>query len=146
MYNTGYYARASAEYGRARSTKHHIVEKGKPICGFRPHPTMAFQYNCAGIRIEWIDCKKCKNLGEKIIADAEMKIQIERNKNKTNQDANIRLILASKDLLKACKKVSPLLDGLINRTPSGKKRNELCDINILVKTAINKATNSPPTS
>lgn len=43
------------------------------------------------------------------------------------------------DLLEALKEVSPLLDGLINRTPTGKKREELCDINLQVKSAISKA-------
>ena len=42
--------------------------------------------------------------------------------------------------LEALKEVSPLLDGLINRTPTGKKRNELCDMNIKVKTEIQNAT------
>lgn len=42
-------------------------------------------------------------------------------------------------LLEALKECSPLVDGLINRTPSGTKRNELTDINIKVKSAILEA-------
>lgn len=53
---------------------------------------------------------------------------------------NAKLIAASPDLLEALNDVSPLLDGLINRTSTGKKRDELCDLNIKIKSAINKAT------
>lgn len=53
---------------------------------------------------------------------------------------NAELRESRDELLEILKEVSPLLDGLINRTPSGIKRIELCDINILVKTAINNAS------
>lgn len=39
-------------------------------------------------------------------------------------------------LREALRETSPIIDRLINRTPSGKQRNELCDINIKVKTAL----------
>ena len=53
--------------------------------------------------------------------------------------ANKYLRDAAPDLYKALSEVSPLLDGLINRTPTGKKRDELCDLNIKVKAALLKA-------
>lgn len=40
------------------------------------------------------------------------------------------------ELVEALMEVSPLLDGLINRTPTGKQREELCDMNIKVKSAL----------
>lgn len=54
-------------------------------------------------------------------------------------EANARLISAAPILLEALIEVSPLIDGLINRTRTGKKRDELCDLNIKVKSAIAKA-------
>jgi hypothetical protein len=47
-------------------------------------------------------------------------------------------IKAENDKLReALKECSPLIDALINRTESGKARNELTDINIKVKTVLN---------
>ena len=45
------------------------------------------------------------------------------------------------ELVEALEEVSPLIDGLINRTPTGKKRNELCDMNIKVKQALKNNEN-----
>lgn len=40
------------------------------------------------------------------------------------------------ELLEMLKVVSPIIDKHIDRTPSGLKRNELCDLNIKIKSAI----------
>lgn len=55
--------------------------------------------------------------------------------------ANARLICQAPAMYAALNEVGPLLDGLINRTPSGYKRNELCDLNIKVKTILNQINN-----
>lgn len=62
-----------------------------------------------------------------------------RQKVDEEMEANLDLCVASKDLYNALLEVSPLIDGLINRTPSGKQRDELCDMNIKVKTSLSKA-------
>jgi hypothetical protein len=54
----------------------------------------------------------------------------------TEQDMN--LLVEAKNMYYALKEYSALLDGLINRTPTGKQREELCDMNINVKTILNR--------
>jgi len=55
----GYFARAHEDGHDARWTKTHFLVDGKPICGYKPHPTMLL-YPCA---YEWDtmrpECKKC---------------------------------------------------------------------------------------
>lgn len=59
-YQTGWYGRASEHGRRAISTKYtHVVKDGRPICGYRPHPTMQFQF-CAGyLCLEYVNCPTC---------------------------------------------------------------------------------------
>lgn len=75
-----------------------------------------------------------RNGGACLIAD------ISRSPGDVEADANSILMASATDLYFALKEVSPLIDGLINRTPTGKKRDELCDLNIKVKSALLKAT------
>lgn len=42
------------------------------------------------------------------------------------------------ELVKALNYCSDILDGLINRTPTGDERNQLCDNNIHIKTLLLK--------
>ena len=57
---TGWFGRPKGEGQRACSTRlTHYVENGKPVCGYKPHPTMLFQFCAAGIHEDYIDCVKC---------------------------------------------------------------------------------------
>lgn len=51
----------------------------------------------------------------------------------------VRRVNLHEKLIEALNIVSPVIDGLINRTPTGKQRNELTDINILIKSALLKS-------
>jgi len=44
----------------------------------------------------------------------------------------------TKELLDALKEVSPLIDEIILRLPTGKNRNDVCDFNIKIKSIIQK--------
>lgn len=65
---TGYFGRASSKGVRAISTKTHVVEGHKPICGYRPHSTMLFQWCAPGIQLSYVECPKCKVLAQKRLA------------------------------------------------------------------------------
>lgn len=60
VFQTGYFARASQNGLTAKSTKVHVVENGKPVCGYRPHKTMQFCWTANGIYLRYVDCPKCK--------------------------------------------------------------------------------------
>lgn len=62
-----------------------------------------------------------------------------------NQSLQIRITQLeemNKMLFDSLAECSPIIDGLINRTPTGKARNELCDLNIKTKTVIEKYSQS----
>lgn len=54
--------------------------------------------------------------------------------------ATAKLIATAPEMINALMLISPLVDVFINNTPSGIERIKLCDINILIKNAIDKAT------
>jgi len=58
---TGYFARASEGKQSGRWTKVHIVhEDNKPVCAYRPHKTMRFQF-CAGYVYDpYVECTQCR--------------------------------------------------------------------------------------
>jgi hypothetical protein len=60
------------------------------------------------------------------------------NLHDTLKAENTRLKEYNKVLLEALKDVSPLIDELIFRLPTGKNRTEVCDFNIKIKAAIQK--------
>lgn len=44
-----------------KHTMVHIVSSaGLPICGYKPNKKMEFQWCANGIRLEYVECKKCK--------------------------------------------------------------------------------------
>ena len=60
-YMTGYFGRPSTDKQTGKWTKVHVVKNGKPICYYKPHKTMLFQWNSYGINYSYIECKKCRN-------------------------------------------------------------------------------------
>ena len=55
-------------------------------------------------------------------------------------EADARLIAAAPELLAALKDTLEVFDAAIAYTPTGPRRNRLCDKNIAIRTAIAKAT------
>jgi hypothetical protein len=66
-YRTGYFGRPSDNGLSAKWTFVHVVKDGKPICGYKPHPTMSFQFNADYIKYDYIECKKCKEKANKLL-------------------------------------------------------------------------------
>ena len=60
IYQTGWYGRAHQNNQSAISTNVHITIDGKPACGYKPHPTMQFQWCANQIIFGYIECTKCK--------------------------------------------------------------------------------------
>ncbi len=51
-----------------RSTKVHVVdEHDKPICGSKIGIDMDFQWCAGNIKLDYIECEKCKNKAIKIL-------------------------------------------------------------------------------
>ena len=89
-YSTGYFARATENGHKACSTKTHIVRGKLPLCGYRPHKTMQFMFNSAGIYMPFVECKKCKETAvvrtmNKILDEAKGKIGRSVDERKVNK-------------------------------------------------------------
>tara|TARA_Y100000034_G_scaffold123484_1_gene170298 strand:+ start:414 stop:641 length:228 start_codon:yes stop_codon:yes gene_type:complete len=66
MMRTGYFARASGEGGREISTNVHVThDNDKPICGYKPHPTLRFQWCANRLVLHYVECVKCRRLSVK---------------------------------------------------------------------------------
>jgi len=63
---TGWYGRATENDHRAMFTMVHFVEDGKPICGYRPHKTMIFQFCASGFYDNYVECPACRRKKEKM--------------------------------------------------------------------------------
>ena len=61
-YRTGYFADTH------RGTFVHIVLAGKPICGYKPNKKYSFRQCSYGITIDYVECKKCKEKGLKLLS------------------------------------------------------------------------------
>ena len=58
---TGYFARPFNYYHKSKTTMVHIVDNdNKPICGYKPHRTMKFQWCSLSVYLIYVECKKCK--------------------------------------------------------------------------------------
>lgn len=68
-------------------------------------------------------------------------VNSDNNRDEDEAKANATLIAASPDMYRALKEVALIISSLINKTPTGKERNYLCDLNIKLLSAINKANN-----
>ena len=69
MRQTGYFGRATEDGHKAMVTKHiHFVEDGEqPICGYKPHKTMEFQFCTVGFDNRYVSCPRCIKKKERII-------------------------------------------------------------------------------
>ncbi len=60
----GWFDRCFNVKHKSLSTKTHIFNGDKVLCGYKPHKTMEFQW-CVGIGnldfITFVECDKCKN-------------------------------------------------------------------------------------
>ena|SRR5690349_19292963 len=54
--------------------------------------------------------------------------------------ANARLIASAPEMFELLEEVSPLIDEIIHRLPTGNGRNEICDFNIKLKSLLTKIT------
>ncbi len=64
----GWFGRCFNVNHKSLSTKTHIANNGKVLCGYKPHKTLEFNW-CSGVdNLEYLECKKCKEklLKEKI--------------------------------------------------------------------------------
>lgn len=57
-FSTGWYGRATEHGHSAKSTKVHLLVNGKPVCGYKPHKTMQFQW--CSYSTMYIECDECK--------------------------------------------------------------------------------------
>ena len=65
---TGYFARATEEGHKAMFTQVHIVDGyNKPLCRYEPHKTMHFLWCAYGVRINYVECKECKEKYKKLL-------------------------------------------------------------------------------
>lgn len=55
MITTGYFADTK------NSTKVHLVENGKPICGVAIGIKKQYQWCARRVHLEYLECKRCKN-------------------------------------------------------------------------------------
>jgi len=62
----GYYARATENKHSTVHTKVHFIIDREPICGYKPHKTMQFQWCSNSDILDWIECKKCKEKVKRI--------------------------------------------------------------------------------
>ena len=70
---TGWFGRPTQHGLRAKSTKYvHLYnqETNTCLCGYKPHPTMEFQFNAYYVHLPYVDCSKCKTT---YIKEAERK-------------------------------------------------------------------------
>ena len=59
----GYFSRAFNKDHKSFSTKTHIVDNGKVLCGYKPHKTLEFLWCKIGIDVgslDYLECNKCK--------------------------------------------------------------------------------------
>jgi len=59
----GYFSRAFNKDHKSLSTKTHIIDNDKILCGYKPHKTMQFQWCIIGVgvdRLDVVECDKCK--------------------------------------------------------------------------------------
>lgn len=63
---TGYFGRAKDDGHDARNSRVHLVYTygDQPICGYRPHQTMRFQFCAAYPHYPYVECPACKALYE----------------------------------------------------------------------------------
>ena len=56
----GWFGRCFNYHHKSLSTKTHIVNNGKVLCGYKPHKTLKFQW-CASLEsLEYLECERCK--------------------------------------------------------------------------------------
>jgi hypothetical protein len=67
----GYFGRPFNFKHKSLSTKTHIVENNKVLCGYKPHKTLSFQW-CSFVSnertVDMVECPKCKEKAIKILS------------------------------------------------------------------------------
>jgi hypothetical protein len=57
----GYFGRPFNKDHKSFTTKTHIVENSKVLCGYKPHKTLEFLW-CAYNNLDYVECDKCKKV------------------------------------------------------------------------------------
>ena len=79
---TGYFARPFNYSHRSKATIVHIVNNdNKPICGYKPHKTMQFQWTHLSVDLMYVECKKCKQKWARYLKNKVYKELCEINEN-----------------------------------------------------------------
>lgn len=63
----GYFGRAKEDGHSARSTQVHALLNGKVMCGYKPHPTMKFQWCAFDTGVHLVECPKCKEKTKELV-------------------------------------------------------------------------------
>ena len=56
----GWFGRPFNKKHKSLSTKTHIVHNSKTLCGYKPHKTLEFQWCAFTVRLQYVECEKCK--------------------------------------------------------------------------------------
>jgi hypothetical protein len=62
---TGYFGRPSENGQSGRFTHVHFTKDGECLCGYKPHSSMSFQWNCHEWNLSYVECDKCRKLAIK---------------------------------------------------------------------------------
>lgn len=86
--STGYFGRPSpVPGGTGISTNvHYVGADGKPVCGYKPHKTMEFQWCSDGLNFQYLECKGCKEWAKN------------REKSKINKDTDKEITMSDKTI------------------------------------------------
>ena len=71
--STGYFARATENGKRQAISGVHIVEDGKPICGYEPVDGMQYLWCSPHVQIDYVTCATCKKKHAKRTAPTPVK-------------------------------------------------------------------------
>jgi hypothetical protein len=94
---TGYFYHYRKNAGPSEggiSTKIHLEENGKPVCGARLHAESRFSYCSADIHYPYIDCCRCKKIAAEIL-DKRRRQHDEKEMKKAARGRSISKSLAA---------------------------------------------------
>jgi hypothetical protein len=72
----GYFGRAFNFKHKSLTTKTHIVNNDRVLCGYKPHKTLSFQWCIIGVginKLDIVECKECRVRAEKLLQKEKVK-------------------------------------------------------------------------